>query len=123
MNDRMRIMKENSTGLVLFIRSDTIGHGDDELGANLMTTFIYHLYEADTTPDFVILMNAGVKLATEGSEFLDDLKQLESKGTEILACGTCLSFFEIKEKQRVGKASNMLEITKTLLEAAKVITI
>ena len=116
-------MKDKSGGVVLFIRSDTIGRGDDELGANLMTNFIYHLNEADKTPDCVILMNAGVKLAVEGSEFLDDLKQLESKGTEILACGTCLSFFEIKEKQRVGKASNMPEISKTLLEAAKVITI
>ena len=116
-------MKENPTGQVLLIRSDTVGRGDDELGANLMTNFVYHLNVADTTPDFVILMNAGVKLATEGSELLDDLKELESKGTEILACGTCLSFFDIKEKQSVGKASNMPEITKTLLEAAKVITI
>jgi selenium metabolism protein YedF len=116
-------MKGNSTSQVVFIRSDTIGRDDDELGANLMMAFIYHLSMAETTPDYVLLLNAGVKLVAEGSDVIDDLKQLESRGTEILACGTCLNFFKIKEKQRVGKASNMPEITKTLLEAAKVVTI
>ncbi|NQU07708.1 MAG: DsrE family protein, partial [Candidatus Abyssubacteria bacterium] len=61
--------------------------------------------------------------AVEGSEVLDSLEQLEKKGTAILACGTCLSFFGIKEKQMVGKASNMPEIITTLLDASKVVTI
>ncbi len=109
-------------GIAVFIRSDSIGRGDDELGRNLMLNFMHYLSEADPVPDFVILMNAGVKLVVEGSEVLDDLRQLEDKGVTILACGTCLNFFEIKDRQKVGKTSNMAEITSTLLNASKVIS-
>ncbi|MBI4830373.1 MAG: sulfurtransferase-like selenium metabolism protein YedF [Candidatus Lindowbacteria bacterium] len=108
---------------VVFIRAETIGRGDDELGLNLMMNFIHHLCKTDPAPNIIIVMNAGIKLVVEGSEVLEDLRELESKGTRILACGTCLNFFKVKEKQKVGVASNMAEITKTLLEAAKVITI
>ena len=69
------------------------------------------------------MMNSGVKLVVDGSEVLDALKSLESRGTVILACGTCLNFFEIQERQRVGKASNMVEITTKLLGASNVITV
>jgi hypothetical protein len=48
---------------------------------------------------------------------------LASSGTKILACGTCLNFFNLKEKLKVGTASNMVEITNMLLNAAKVVTI
>lgn len=112
-----------SSGLVLLVRSDTIGRGDDELGSNLMTNFVYHLSETSKTPEFIVLMNAGAKLAVEGSDVLDDLKRLEDKGATILACGTCLNYFGIDEQQRVGKTSNMPEITNTLLGADNVITI
>ena len=107
----------------IFIRSDTIGHGGDELGANLMINFLHHLSEKKRVPTSIILMNSGVKLVTEDSDMLDSMRQLEEKGTTVLACGTCLNFFGIKEKQRVGSASTMPEITSTLLAADKVITI
>lgn len=110
-------------GQVIFIRSDTLGRGDDELGYNLMMNFLHQLGEAEPAPGFVILMNAGAKLAVEGSEVIESLNRLESKGTRILVCTTCMNFFEIKDRQRVGKASNMQEITQTLLQAPKVITV
>jgi intracellular sulfur oxidation DsrE/DsrF family protein len=78
---------------------------------------------ADITPHVVVMMNAGVKLAAEGSEHLESLEDLAKKGTEILACGTCLDFFHLRQKLKVGKASNMAEITKVLSEASQVISI
>ena len=108
---------------VIFIRSESIGRGDDELGSSLMLNFMHHLSEAGPLPGIMILMNAGVKLVADDSEILDSLKQLEEKGTKILACGTCLDFFGIRDRQSVGRASNMPEITKTLLAASRVITI
>ena len=115
--------RKNLEETVLFICSDGIGRGDDELGSNLMLNFLHHLSEAERVPDHLVMMNAGVKLVTEGSEVIDSLKQLEEKGTKILACGTCLNFFGIQDKQRVGTASNMPEITNTLLGASNVITV
>ena len=113
----------DSTGIVVFIRSETIGRGDDELGLNLMMNHLHQLSKADIVPDVIIMMNAGVKLVVEGSEVLEELEQLEKRGSTILACGTCMNFFNVAEKQKVGKPSNMVEITNTLLNASKVITI
>ncbi len=114
-------MKEK--GGVVFITSDRIGRGDDELGQDLMLNFLHQLSECETKPDFVILMNGGVKLAVEGSEALASLEALEANAVTILACGTCLNFFGIKDKQRAGKPSNMVEITATMLNAKKVVTV
>ncbi|GAB4345303.1 MAG: hypothetical protein Kow0099_25440 [Candidatus Abyssubacteria bacterium] len=116
-------MKPQTQGIVVFIPSDRVGRGDDELGLNLMMNFIYHLSTSNPVPDMLVLMNAGVKLAVQGSELLDELKDLQGKGTRILACGTCLDFFGIREKLTVGVVSNMAEIAKTLLSAGKVITV
>jgi selenium metabolism protein YedF len=110
-------------GSVVFIRSDIIGHGNDELGSDLIINHMHHLSNARSAPDTIILMNAGVKLVAEGSVVLDDLMRLEEMGTTILACGTCLNFFDLKDRQKAGKASNMAEITNTLLAASKVITL
>jgi selenium metabolism protein YedF len=113
----------NSESIVVFIRADTIGRGDEELGSNLMFNFIYHLRKADLIPDAIVLMNAGVKLVVEDSEVLDDMKELESKGAEILACGTCLRFFDLEGRQKVGAKSNMSQITNALMNASRIITV
>jgi len=119
----MNQAKSNGKGIAVFLRSDVIGQGDNELGATLMMSFLHHLSEIGSAPEFIVLMNAGVKLVVEGSEVLDSLQRLEERGTTILACGTCLQFFRIDDKQKVGRPSNMPEITKTLLDASKVITV
>ncbi len=68
----------------------------------------------------MIFYNSGVLLATEGPQ-LEDLKALSESGTEILACGTCLEFYGIKDKLAVGTVSNMYTIVEKLSGAAKVI--
>ena len=45
-----------------------MGVGDDQLGKNLLKTFIYTLTEQDVLPKRVIFYNGGVPLVTEGSE-------------------------------------------------------
>jgi len=107
---------EVAAGATVFIPSDRIGRGDEELGALLMRGFLYALAEAEVQPKRVIFMNSGVRLAVEGSESLDNLRRLSASGVEILACGTCLDFFKVKEKLAVGRVSNMYEIAGFLLE-------
>ncbi len=107
--------------LVIMITSDKMGIGDDELGTVLMRSFIHTLTEMETQPDTMILYNAGVKLAVDGSDVLHDLKNIEEKGVKILVCGTCLNFFNLKEKLKVGVVSNMYDITETLLKAKKIV--
>jgi hypothetical protein len=69
----------------------------------------------------VIFVNGGVRLASEGSELLTHLRDLENLGVELLSCGTCLDFFGLKEKLKAGRASNMFEILSSLAESTSVL--
>ncbi|MCX7966399.1 MAG: sulfurtransferase-like selenium metabolism protein YedF [Syntrophorhabdaceae bacterium] len=107
--------------VVVVLSSDRMGLGDDELGRVLMRSFIHTLTEIDKKPDIMILYNSGVKLAVEGSDVLHDLNALEGTGVKVLACGTCLNFFNLKEKLKSGTISNMYDIAETLFRAKKII--
>lgn len=108
---------------VLLIASGTLGRGDDELGGVLMRTFIHTVSESEIKPHKIIFMNSGVKLVTQGSDVIDDLRALEKESVEILACGTCLGHFGSKDAVEVGRISNMYEITMVLMKSTKVISI
>jgi len=113
----------DSAQLVVFIDTDSLGRGSEELGRILMRSFLQTLEQSEVHPQKVILINSGVKLACEGSEVIEDLRELAAKGAEVLSCGTCLDYFGIKKKLMVGKVSNMYEIINSLAGAAKTIRI
>ncbi|WP_147821459.1 sulfurtransferase-like selenium metabolism protein YedF [Salidesulfovibrio onnuriiensis] len=104
-----------------FITTDVVGSGDDELGSRLMNNFLATLPEMGNDLWRIILVNGGVKLAVEGSECLEKLQELESSGVSILVCGTCLEFFGITDKKRIGETTNMLDVVTSLQLASKVI--
>lgn len=109
------------TDTVVAIESDTMGRGDEALGALLMKGFIYALTQLETLPAALIFYNSGAKLTVEGSASLDDIKSLEAQGVEVLTCGTCLNFYGLSEKLAVGSVSNMYSIVEKLSTAGKVI--
>ena len=108
--------------IVVFIRSDTVGRGDDELGTILMRSFVPTLLEIDARPKKIVFMNSGVKLTVEGSPVLEFLKKIEKEEVELLVCGTCLDFFSLKDKVKAGRISNMFELVSTLSKADKVMS-
>ena len=110
-------------GTTIFINKDRIGHGSDELGSNLIKAFIATIKDLAVQPKTICFMNSGVKLTLQGTETLPYLKELESRGVEMLVCGTCLGYFNVKEQLGVGKISNMYDISETMLKSSKVITI
>jgi selenium metabolism protein YedF len=107
--------------ITVFVDSDTMGRGDERLGSILMKSFVYALTELETLPWRIAFVNAGIKLVCDGSELLPKLKELEDRGVEILACGTCLDFYVLKEKLKVGRVSNMFEIVSSLTESTHVL--
>jgi len=113
--------EEEAGKVVVYINSNLLGVGDEALGSILMRTFLKTLLDLETKPVRLILINSGVKLASEGSEVLETLRGLSDKGVEILACGTCIDFYGLKEKMRVGRVSNMYDIAQSLLEADRLI--
>ena len=114
---------ENSD-IVLLIASDILGRGENsQLGTLLMHSFLNTLGAFTSKPSAIIFMNDGVKLVTEDSVVVGELKQLEALGVEIYACGTCLSRLNLADKLAVGRVSNMYDLTSIMLNANKVISI
>ncbi len=113
---------ENSVGKTVVLVTDRgLGRSDPDLGALLMKAFMTTISDLPEPPSVVILMQAGVRLACEGSDCLGPLGQLQTSGVEILACGTCLDYFGLMDKLEVGRISNMAEIVDTLMTATRTI--
>lgn len=106
---------------VVQITASTMGSGDDELGGILLRSFVKTQAELEPRPDAILFYNDGVKLCCEGSNLLDDLRSLEETGVEIIACGTCLNFFELADQLRVGRVTDMLEIAGRLAGAGTIV--
>ena len=52
---------------------------------------------------------------------MEEIKKMEAEGVEIISCGTCLDFYELKEKLEVGSISNMYTIYEKLAVEKNVI--
>ncbi|MDR2303167.1 MAG: sulfurtransferase-like selenium metabolism protein YedF [Treponema sp.] len=115
--------KEERSGLVLAIGKNTMGTGNEELGAILIKGFVYSLTELDPPPEMILFFNSGVTLSTEGSAVIKDLKGLEEKGCIISSCGTCLDFYNLRDKLAVGNVTNMYAIVEAMAQAGKLINI
>ena len=114
---------ERSGDVVFIIGSDQLGTGDRRAGEILMKSFLNTLGDSDHKPAKLILLNSGVRLATEGSEVLETLQLLEKHGVQIFSCGACLEYYHLKEKLGAGLVTNMYDTVNSLLAAAKVISI
>ena len=106
---------------VVQVTGDTMGTGDNELGALLMRSFLKTQAQLERRPDTIVFYNRGVTLCCEGSPLLDDLRALEDAGVEIIACGTCLNFFELVDRLAVGRVTDMLEIAGRLAGAGSIV--
>src|SRR3989339_1250610 len=106
-------------GLVLVLASDKMGQGDEVLGALLIGKFLKTFADIAPVPEQVVLYNSGVKLACEGAETVSDLKALEKRGSRVFSCGTCLNYFGLPDKLRVGSLSKLHEIWGVLAKRVK----
>ncbi len=107
----------------VLITSDRLGTGDERLGGILMKAFLNTLWDTEPRPEKMMFINDGVRLTSESSEVLDALNLLEQTGVEILSCGTCLDYYKLREKLKVGQVTNMKATVGSLLTSEKVITI
>lgn len=104
------------------VNSEGMGQGDAALARRLMIPFLEQLRRHDHV-DALILYNAGVKLAAEGSDLVPSLSALHEKGVDVICCGTCVGHFGLEGKVRAGRVSHMEEIVKTLMAAEKTVTL
>lgn len=99
----------------LFLSSNKIGDG--ELGSMLTKGFLNAISEQEKLPKSIICVNSAVLLTTadEDDEVLQILKTIEEKGVNIYSCGTCLEYYDIKDRLKVGVVGNAMDTVKTLL--------
>ena len=109
--------------LVIAVGSNCMGSGDDALGATLMKGYLYAVSQQEELPKAILFYNGGAKLTVEGAVSVEDLKNMEAQGVEILTCGTCLNFYGLSDKLAVGSVTNMYNIVEKLTQAAKVIRV
>jgi selenium metabolism protein YedF len=107
--------------VVVYINSQLLGGGDEALGSFLMKAFLKTLLDLEPKPSRLVLVNSGVHLAAEDSKVLETLQMLSERGAEIVCCETCIEFYKLERKMKVGVISNMYDIIQSMMEADHVI--
>jgi selenium metabolism protein YedF len=105
------------------ISGDSLGRGDEGLGRRLMVKFVQQLLALAPRPHCVAFYNAGVNLLTAESAVSEAFQALESDGVELIACGTCLDHFRIRDAIVAGRVSDMREIMAVMAASEKVIVV
>lgn len=108
---------------VILITRNGMGTADDTLQQLLFNKYIELLLQNEHLPNALCFYTDGVKLVCEGSPVLDGLRQLESKDVRLIICSTCLNYFELETKVKVGIVGGMGDILEAQMKAEKVITI
>jgi len=120
-NDQLNDLGKHK--ILVFIASDVIGSGDDELGSKLMYNMLLTLKEMGHDLWRIVLVNGGVKLAVPDNPCMEELRKLEKDGVSILVCGTCLEHFGLTSSKGVGEVTNMLDIVTSFQLASKTIRV
>lgn len=105
------------------LNNEFMGQGNDQLGYTLMGAFLKKVWGRKAKPQAIIFYNSAVKLLADGSMYLDALHGLEEAGVDLIACGTCVEFYNLAEKMNVGRVSGMEEIVEITQSVASVVTI
>jgi intracellular sulfur oxidation DsrE/DsrF family protein len=110
-------------GKVIVINNDKMGQGESELTTLLMGNFLRVLISSPKKPDYLVFYGAGVKLVSDVSPYLEVLASLENMRVELLSCSTCLNYYGLADRVKVGRKSDMAEIAEVLLKSDGTITI
>ena len=108
-------------GMVVVLSANVMGNGEAKLGKALMKAFVFALTKQDILPETILCYNSGAYLTCQGSESLEDFRELEAEGVNIMTCGTCLDFYGIKENLAVGSVTNMYEIVEVMEQAGSIV--
>jgi selenium metabolism protein YedF len=76
---------------VVAVESRTMGRGDDKLGETLMKGFLFAVAACRSCQGPSVLQQRRVP-DDGGLRSLEDLRNMEAQGVEIMTCGTCLNY-------------------------------
>jgi selenium metabolism protein YedF len=120
-SNREGTMPERDT--VILISNYGLGKGPQELQLTLMAKYLDLLAQQTELPAAICFYTEGVRLVVEGSPVIESLKALEERGVRLIICSTCLNYFGLEDKLRIGIIGGMGDIIEAQWKARKVITI
>lgn len=107
---------------VILLSSDQLGKGEKELGEAVLETFLTLLKQREELPTAIFCMNSGVLALTENSFASVHLRELEDKGVNVIACKTCVDYYDVENQLVAGKIGGMPQFIE-LASKYEVITI
>jgi len=108
---------------VVLVTNNGMGNADEKLQQLLFGKYVELLLGNGSLPAVLCFYTDGVKLVCEGSPVIEQLRGLESKGSRLIICSTCLNYFDLTEKVQVGIVGGMGDILEAQVQAEKVISI
>ncbi|WP_439185514.1 DsrE family protein [Carboxylicivirga taeanensis] len=107
---------------LLQITRNGMGSGDKELSQKLLKTYLKLIAEDNRLPSIIAFYNEGVKVLDASGTYGEELLQLEQKGCKLIACTTCLNYYQI-ENLVAGSKATMPDIITLQCKADKVINL
>ena len=114
---------EASKSILIQVIHDGMGAADSALQHTLLRKYLLLLQENNTLPGAICFYTSGVRMVVEGSPVLDVLQSLETQGVRLIVCKTCLDYYGLMEKVRVGIVGGMGDIIAGQWLADKVISL
>jgi len=109
-------------GPVCIIPADSMGRGSEELGWALLQNYVKTLRELSPLPSKIFFYNGGVKIVATDNKAVEAVIEMEKRGVEIWACGTCLEYFHLEKELKVGRITNMFDIVNTMATAGRIMS-
>ena len=116
-------IREASKSVMIQVTNNGMGAADAELQHTLLRRYLLLLQQNGTLPSAICFYTSGVKMVIEGSPVLEVLQSLEAHGVRLIVCKTCLDYFGLLEKVRVGIIGGMGDIIAAQWLADKVISL
>jgi selenium metabolism protein YedF len=111
------------SNVLILVNANGMGRGEQELQHKLIVNYFNQLLTGGWLPAFIAFYGEGVMLTVNGSPALEALSALADKGVKIRSCGTCLNYYGLAERLKVGEAGTMQQIVEAQGNADKVITL
>ncbi len=92
---------------MILLTTDRFGTGDDALGTAVLESYFAVVKSRPGLPAVIFCANRGVLALTRKSLASLHIGELEKAGVRVLACKTCVDFYDVEEQLLTGTVSSM----------------
>lgn len=115
-----------SKRVVVIVKQAGLGvvpEGEEAFGVQMLDSFLHSLETEQLRPEAICFYTLGVRMVCRDSKALLGLKLLEAQGVRMVACGTCLDRFGLREQHAIGEIGTMKQIVGLVMGADHTITV